>query len=90
MVPLILHVEFTVGDENANRAFVGIESLIDVETVPGAGILVFGNALDELPRRTNCVHVHLVQVPVTDIAEAQGERSADDRVHLVVSTRSER
>ena len=70
-VPLILDVKLAIGDEYAYGAFAGSESLIDVERLPGAHVFVLGDAVHELTRRADSVHVHLSGIPVSQVAEAE-------------------
>ena len=84
-VALVLHVQLAIGDEDADGTLVAPESPLHVKRVPRTHGLVLGQAVHELARRANGVHVHVAGIPLADVAQAQGESAADGDVDLVVA-----
>ena len=85
-IALVLYIQLAVGNEHADRALVRAEALIHMERLPRAHLFVLRDAVDELARGADGVHVHLTGIPVTEVAQAQRECAPYSDVDFVVAS----
>ena len=85
---MIVHVMRRFGSDHGHRARIRRKTALDMQRLPRARLLVFGDAVAEFRRRAESGHIAGTRHGSADVHQRQSDRASDRRIAL--PSRSER